>query len=72
MPSSTRSYDCMFEFTNDTALPTTLHLTRCATGGVELYTGESVSLILESGSTYYYTLRQGAREARISYAPLDA
>ena len=54
MPASTKTYDCLFEFTNDMAQPTILHLTRCSTGGVELWEGESVTLILESGSTYYY------------------
>ncbi|KAI5898126.1 uncharacterized protein SCHCODRAFT_01081828 [Schizophyllum commune H4-8] len=67
MPASTKTYDCLFEFTNDMAQPTILHLTRCSTGGVELWEGESVTLILESGSTYYYTVKQGAKEARISY-----
>ncbi|KAI5836111.1 hypothetical protein K523DRAFT_346596 [Schizophyllum commune Tattone D] len=66
MPASTKTYDCLFEFTNDMAQPTILHLTRCSTGGVELWEGESVTLILESGSTYYYTVKQGAKEARIS------
>lgn len=66
MPASTMTYDCMFELMNDTTHPVVLQLTRCSTGAVQLYAGESVPLILESGSTYYYTLKQGARQARIS------
>jgi hypothetical protein len=73
MPTSTLPFEVLFEFTNDTTDAATLQLTRgddeFSSGGamILLHGRESVSLVLNAGSTYHYTLKQHARKARISW-----
>jgi len=71
MPTSTAPYEVVFELTNDTSAAATIQLARHGSepsGGsvVLLQQGESISLVLNAGSTYYYRLRQGDTQAWIS------
>jgi len=62
----------LLEFTNDTLDAATLQLMRgddeFSSGGamILLHRQESVSLVLNAGSTYRYALKQGRREIEIS------
>jgi hypothetical protein len=73
MPTSTIPYEVLLEFTNDTTDAVTLQLMRGDdefNGGgamILLQRRENVSLVLNAGSTYHYTLKQGAVQARISW-----
>jgi hypothetical protein len=73
MPTSTLPFEVLFEFTNDTINAATLQLTRgddeFSSGGamILLHGRESVSLVLNAGSTYHYTLKLQARKAQISW-----
>ncbi|KAF8898660.1 hypothetical protein BD779DRAFT_1485000 [Infundibulicybe gibba] len=72
MPTSTVPFEVLFEFTNNTADAATLQLTRgedeVPTGGgmILLHSSESVSLVLNAGSTYKYALKQRGSKAYIS------
>jgi hypothetical protein len=72
MPTCTLPYEVLFEFTNDTSEAATLQLVRRDDGFGEgamilLQRRESVSLVLDAGATYQYTLRQGQKAAKISW-----
>lgn len=73
MPTSTIPFEVLFEFTNYTLDAATLQLMRgddgfSSGGGMILLHGrESVSLVLNAGSTYRYTVKQKARKAQISW-----
>ncbi|RDB28591.1 hypothetical protein Hypma_015445 [Hypsizygus marmoreus] len=71
MPTSTVPFEVLFEFTNDTINPATIQLARgdnefSGDATILLQRGESVSLVLNAGSTYNYLLKQRSRKARIS------
>jgi hypothetical protein len=74
MPTSTLPFEVLFELTNDTASAATMQLARGDdeyTGGsggavILLHSGESVSLVLDAGSTYHYTIKQRAKKVQIS------
>ena len=73
MPTCTLPYEVLLEFTNDTHDAATLQLMRGGdgfSGGgamILLQRRESVSLVLNAGATYQYTLRQGEKAAKISW-----
>lgn len=77
MPTSTVPYEVLFEFTNDATEAATLQLLRgddeFASGGamVLLHKKESVSLVLNAGGTYQYTLKswKDGRVAKMSWVP---
>ena len=64
MPASTTGFECLFEVENDT--DTLLYI---SSGGVttSVDPGGDVSLVLCSGSTYCYTVKQGQHVAKIMY-----
>jgi hypothetical protein len=72
MPSSTLPYEVLLEVTNDTLDAATLQLMRgddeFNSGGamILLHRQECVSLVLNAGSTYRYTLKQDGREVKLS------
>lgn len=71
MPTCTLPYEVLLEFTNDTHDAATLQLMRGdhSPGGgamILLQRRESVSLVLNAGSVYQYTLRQGEKARKIS------
>ena len=76
MPTSTQSFEVLFEFTNDTAEPATLEPLQGGQNGttsigriVLLHEKESISLVLNAGSTYHYLFKRLGYgfEAEISY-----
>jgi len=74
MPTCTLPFEILFEFTNDTLEAATLQLMR---GGDDPFSGgggamvllhgrgDSVSLVLNAGSTYSYRLKQGRKVSKI-------
>lgn len=72
MPTSTVPFDVLFEFTNDTTSAATIQLSHgdgefSGNATVLLQGGESVSLVLNAGTTYHYMLKQRSSKARISW-----
>ncbi|KDR85073.1 hypothetical protein GALMADRAFT_53516 [Galerina marginata CBS 339.88] len=72
MPTCTLPFEILLEFFNDMAEPTTLQLTQArddnlTTGATILLQPEdSISLVLNAGSTYHYLFKQHIRKAHIS------
>jgi len=72
MPTSTESFEVLFEFTNDTTDSVAIQLMRVEDGGggggpmIRLFPKDSVSLVLNAGATYSYLVKQGLRKAQIS------
>lgn len=70
MPSLCDSYDVLLEFTNDTTESVTIQLLRDygRTSGsvVLLNASESVTLVLESGSSYRYAVKMRTRVVSIT------
>ncbi|KAL0951084.1 hypothetical protein HGRIS_007822 [Hohenbuehelia grisea] len=73
MPTSTIPFEVLFEVSNDSPDATTLQSLRSdpddefESGGaiILLNAHESVSLVLNAGSTYHYVLKQNSRKAQI-------
>ena len=70
MPTSTVPFEVSLEFLNDTFGPVMLQLSRGdgeVSGGVTTsYPQETISLILDAGSTYHYILTQHTLKVQIS------
>lgn len=70
MPSHLQTYDVVLDFSNDTHDCATVQLLRDYgrnTGAIVLlYPGESVSLVLESGSLYQYAIKTGTKVANVT------
>ena len=70
MPTSTVPFEVSLEFLNDTSRPAMLQLSRgdaeLSGSATTLYPQETISLILDAGSTYHYILTQHTLKAQIS------
>ncbi|KAF9069122.1 hypothetical protein BDP27DRAFT_1326042 [Rhodocollybia butyracea] len=70
MPTSTRPFEILFDLTNDTNVEIMFEMTsqsgRRIPSSILLGSGKSVSLVLEAGSTYNYTLQTSKRVWQIS------
>ncbi|KAJ3788007.1 hypothetical protein GGU10DRAFT_128006 [Lentinula aff. detonsa] len=71
MPASTRPFDVLFELVNDLNVDIVLELTPLGGGGrvsknVLLGRGKGLSLVLDAGSTYRYTLMTTTRFSRMT------
>ncbi|KAJ3568800.1 hypothetical protein NP233_g5479 [Leucocoprinus birnbaumii] len=70
MPSLCDNYDVLLEFTNDTQDPATIQLLRdygrSSSSVVLLNVSESVTLVLESGSSYRYAVKVRTRVVSIT------
>lgn len=70
MPSLCDNYDVLLEFTNDTQDSVTIQLLRDYGRGsgtaVLLNASESVTLVLESGSSYRYAVKMRTRVVSIT------
>lgn len=70
MPTSTVPFEVSLEFLNDTSGPAMLQLSQgdgeVSGGATTLYPQETISLILDAGSTYHYILIQHTLKAHIS------
>ena len=70
MPTSTVPFEVSLEFLNDTSEPAMLQLSRgdaeVSGSATTLYPQETISLILDAGSTYHYILTQHTLKAQIS------
>lgn len=75
MPTNAQPFEVLFEFMNDMSEPVTLERTQSGQNGtastgltVWLQEQESISLVLDAGSTYYYLIKRLGRniEAVIS------
>ena len=69
MPTSTVPFEVSLEILNDTSGPAMLQLSRGDAGvgsATTLYPQETISLILDAGSTYHYILTQHTLKAQIS------
>lgn len=75
MPSLCDNYDVLLEFTNDTQEPVTIQMLRDYGRGsgtaVLLTASESVTLVLESGSSYRYAVKMRTRVVSITYTPFS-
>lgn len=71
MPSVAQSYEVILDFTNDTHDSATVQLLRdygCRSNRtVLLNPGETVSLVLDAGDTYKYTLKTKTKVVNITY-----
>lgn len=71
MPSIIQSYKVLLDFTNDTPDAATLQLSRdygCHSGRIALLNpGETVSLVLDAGDTYKYTLKTKTKVINVTY-----
>lgn len=65
MPTSTVPFEVSLEFLNDTSRPAVLQLSR-GISATTLYPQETISLVLDAGSTYHYILTQHTLKAQIS------
>lgn len=70
MPTSTVPFEVSLDFLNDTSRPAMLQLSRgdaqVSGSATTLYPQETISLILDAGSTYHYILTQHTLRAQIS------
>ncbi|KAJ3750280.1 hypothetical protein DFH05DRAFT_61579 [Lentinula detonsa] len=70
MPASTRPFDVLFELVNDLNVDIVLELTPLGGGRVSknvlLGRGKGLSLVLDAGSTYRYTLMTTTRFSRMT------
>ncbi|KAF8807481.1 hypothetical protein BYT27DRAFT_7256078 [Phlegmacium glaucopus] len=70
MPTSTLPFEVSLEFVNDTAGPVILQLSRgddeLSGNSTILHPQETISLILNAGSTYHYILTQHILRMKIS------
>lgn len=73
MPSIAQSYEVILDFTNDTHDSATVQLLRdygCSNRVVLLNPGETISLVLDAGDTYKYTLKTKTNVVNITYVAL--
>ncbi|THH11613.1 hypothetical protein EW145_g543 [Phellinidium pouzarii] len=74
MPSVSQSYEVILDFTNDTHDSATVQLLRdygrASNRIVLLDPGETVSLVLDAGDTYKYTLKTKYKVVNITYASI--
>ncbi|KAJ8702699.1 hypothetical protein PTI98_001395 [Pleurotus ostreatus] len=72
MPTSTLPFEVLLEFSNNSTEPATLRLLRDLDGfpnegaRIFLHPEESISLVLNAGSVYRYTLKQNDNAAQIT------
>ena len=70
MPSISQSYEVILDFTNDTHDLATVQLLRDygrpSNRIIPLHPGETMSLILEAGDTYKYTLKTKTKVVNIT------
>ena len=73
MPSIAQNYEVVLDFTNDTLDSATVQLLRdygCHSNRiVMLNPGETVSLILDAGDTYKYTLKTKSKVVNVTFVP---
>ena len=73
MPALIQGYDTLLDIINDTEETLSVQLLRdfgrTATG-VALASGQSVTLILESGSSYEYALKAGRSVLHLTYVSI--
>ena len=74
MPSVVQSYEVILDFTNDTQDAATVQLSRdygCRSGRIALLNpGDTVSLVLDAGDTYKYTLKTKTKVINVTYVLL--
>ncbi|KAF9499728.1 hypothetical protein BDN71DRAFT_57736 [Pleurotus eryngii] len=72
MPTSTLPFEVLFEFSNNSTEPATLRLLRDLDefpnegARIFLHPEESISLVLNAGSVYRYTLKQNDNAAQVT------
>lgn len=75
MPSVSQSYEVLLDFTNDTHDTASLQMLRdygrTTNRAVLLKPGETISLVLDAGDSYKYTLKTKSRVVNITYVMID-
>jgi hypothetical protein len=74
MPTSTLPYEVLLELSNNTSNAATLQLMygddEFSTGAIiSLQRYETVSLVLNAGATYKYTLQQHGKQLQMTWVP---
>jgi hypothetical protein len=72
MPSIVHSYEVFLDFTNDTQDAATVQLSRdyygCQSGRTALLNpGDTISLVLDAGDIYKYTLKTKTKVINVTY-----
>ena len=74
MPSIAQSYEVILDFTNDTHDAATVQLLRdygCHSNRILLLNpGESISLVLDAGDSYKYTVKTKSKVVNVTYVLL--
>lgn len=75
MPSISQSYEVLLDFTNDTLDTASLQLLRdygrTSNRAVLLKPGETITLVLDAGDSYKYTLKTRTKVVNITYVSLN-
>ncbi len=75
MPSITQSYEVILDFTNDTLDSATVQLLRdygCFSNRIVLLDpGESISLVLDAGHAYKYTVKTKSKVVNVTFVFSD-